>query len=134
MSGSTIDRKFFLGSPGLEYCHGGPIRVGNVVKDMTLPQDSITILDPLPNIIPGVSCKGNMITERHSTMHVGVSAKIHSIFGAKGGARASDSLTTVCEFEEGWAEYLGRTLTDADMMTFVEENEVFRSAVQRRPV
>ncbi len=47
------ERKFYLRAPDLEFRLNGPIKIGNLITDMTLPQDPITFLDPLPKIIHG---------------------------------------------------------------------------------
>lgn len=42
---------FYLRAPTLEYYLDGPIRIGNVIVDPKLPQDPITRLDFIPNIV-----------------------------------------------------------------------------------
>ncbi|KAF2496436.1 hypothetical protein BU16DRAFT_377726 [Lophium mytilinum] len=129
------DRKFYLRAPDLEFRLNGPIKIGNVITDMTLPQDPITFFDPLPKIIPGAGySKGKTEREHHASLNAGLSAKLYDVFGGQAEAKTSSSLKTIYAFDKAAAWYLERNPTAADAKRFREKDEEFKSALRNGPV
>ncbi|CZR67102.1 uncharacterized protein PAC_17001 [Phialocephala subalpina] len=135
MPASTKDRKFYLRTPDLEFRLNGPIKIGNVITDMTLPQDPITFLDPLPKIIPGSGySKGKTESEHHASVNAGLSAKLYDVFGGQAEAKTSSSLKTIYAFDKVSAWYLEKNPTAADAEKFREKDDEFKNALRNGPV
>lgn len=131
----TKDRRFYLRAPDLEFGLDGPIKIGNVITDMTLPQDPITFFDPLPNIISGSGYStGKTESEHHASATAGLSAKLYDVFGGQAEARSSKSLKTIYTFDKVSALYLERNPTITDVERFREQNEQFKNALRNGPV
>lgn len=135
MPASTKARKFYLRTPDLEFRLNGPIKVGNVITDMTLPQDPITFLDPLPKIIPGSGySKGKTESEHHASVNAGLAAKLYDVFGGQAEAKTSSSLKTIYAFDKVSAWYLEKNPTAADAKKFREKDDEFKNALRNGPV
>ncbi|OQU98205.1 hypothetical protein CLAIMM_04023 [Cladophialophora immunda] len=135
MPASAQERKFYLRAPDLEFQLNGPIRIGNVITDMTLPQDPITFLNPLPNVVAGSAYgKGKIGSEHHASVKVGLSAKMYDLFGAQGEAKANTSLKTVYTFDKVSSWYLEKNPTVADMKRFRDKDDEFKNALNHGPV
>ena len=128
-------RKFYLRAPDLEFRLDGPIKIGNVITDMSLPQDPITLLDPLPKIIPGSGySKGKTESEHSTSINATLSAKFYDMFGGQAEAKRSSSSKTIYAFDEVSAWYLEKNPTAADAKQFREKDEEFKHALQNGPV
>ena len=135
MPASTRDRKFYLRAPDLEFRLNGPIKIGNVITDMSLPQDPITVFEPLPKIIPGSGySKGKAESEHHASVNASLSAKLYDVFGGQAEAKTSSSLKTIYNFEKVLAWYLEKNPTAADAKKFREKDEEFKNALRNGPV
>lgn len=135
MAVSTKDRKFYLRAPDLEFRLNGPINIGNVITDMTLPQDPITFLDPSPNIIFGAGySKGKTESEHHGSVNAGLSTKLYDVFGGQAEAKTSRSMKTIYTFDKVSASYLERNPTAADAKKFREKDDEFKNALRNGPV
>jgi hypothetical protein len=135
MPASKKDRKFYFRAPDLEFRLNGPIKIGNVITDMTLPQDPITSLDPLSKIIPGSGySKGKMESEQHASVSAGLSAKLYDVFGGQAEAKTSRSLKTIYAFDKVSAWYLEKNPTAADAEKFREKDDEFKNALRNGPV
>lgn len=131
MSASSKERKFYLRAPGLEYRLNGPIQIGNVITDMTRPQDPITFLDPLPETISGAGFgEGSTEQGHHASGNIGFAAKLHSIFSAQVEGKSNSSDKTVYGFQKILARYLQRNPSVADVKRFWEKDEEFRNALK----
>jgi len=131
----TKERKFYLRAPDLEFRLNGPIKIGNVITDMTLPQDPITIFDPLPKIIPGSGYgKGKTESKHHASANMGLSIKLYDVFGGRVDANTSSSLKTVYAFDKVSAWYLEKNPTVADTKKFREKDNEFKNALRNGPV
>jgi hypothetical protein len=131
----TKIRKFYLRAPDLEFRLNGPIKIGNILTDPSLPQDPISFLDPLPNIIPGSGYgEGRTESEHHSSVHAGLSAKIYDVFGGQGEAERSSSVKTIYEFKEVEALYLENNPTVKEMKALRERDAEVKSALKNAPV
>jgi hypothetical protein len=135
MPASTHDRNFYLRAPGLEFRVNGPIRIGNVITDMTLPQDPITHWDPLSNIVSGSGfSKGTTETKQHASINAGFATKLGKIFGGQTDAKRSNSMTTVYAFDKISALYLEENPTVTDARAFRRKDENFKNALRDGPV
>ncbi|KAF7503134.1 hypothetical protein GJ744_004276 [Endocarpon pusillum] len=135
MPASTKEGKFYLRAPDLEFRLNGPIKIGNVITDMSLPQDPITFLDPLPKIIPGSGySKGKTESEHHASINVGISAKVYEFFGGQAEAKSSSSLKTIYAFDKLSAWYLEKNPTAADAKKFHDKDDEFKNALRKGPV
>jgi hypothetical protein len=131
MPASNKDRKFYLRAPGLEFRLNGPLKIGNVITDMALPQDPITLLDPLPRIISGAGfSEGSTEDGYHASVKAGFAAKLSNIFSGQVETKSSSSLKTVYKFHKISALYLENNPTFADLKKFRDTNEEFRNALR----
>jgi hypothetical protein len=135
MPASKKDRKFYLRAPDLEFRLNGPIKIGNVITDMTLPQDPVTFLKPLSKTIPGSGySKGKIEKEHHASINASLSAKIYDIFGGQAEAKTGSSLKTIYAFDKVSAWYLENNPTVADVEKFRENDVEFKNALRNGPV
>jgi hypothetical protein len=135
MPASTHDRNFYLRAPGLEFRVNGPIKIGNVITDMSLPQDPIAHWDPLPKIVSGSGFgKGTTETKQHASINAGFATKIGSIFGGHADANRSNSMTTVYAFDKISALYLEENPTIDDAKAFRMKDQNFKNALRDGPV
>jgi len=135
MAPSTKDRKFYLRAPDLEFRLNGPIKIGNVITDMTLPQDPITFFDPLAKIISGSGYgEGKIESENHASFNASLSAKIYDLFGGQAEAKTSSSLKTIYTFDKVSARYLESNPTAAEAREFRKKNTEFKNALRNGPV
>jgi hypothetical protein len=131
----TKSRKFYLRAPDLEFRLNGPIKIDNILTDLSLPQDPISFLDPLPNIISGSGYgEGKTESEHHSSVHAGLSAKLYDVFGGQAEAKRSSSVKTIYEFEEVEALYLENNPTVKEMKALRESDAEVKSALKNEPV
>lgn len=129
------ERKFYIRAPDLEFRLDGPIKIGNVIRDMTLPQDPITFLDPLPKIISGSGySKGKTESEHHTSTNTSLSAKLYDVFGGRAEAETDSSLRTIYAFDEVSACYLQKNPTAVEMRRFCDKDEEFKTALRNGPV
>ncbi|CAO2652991.1 Nn.00g024020.m01.CDS01 [Neocucurbitaria sp. VM-36] len=129
------DKKLYLKAPDLDFDLNGPIKIGNIIKDMKYPQDPIAALDPLPAIISGPSYgKGKQRHESYGSVKLSLSAKIFEVFGGQAEAKASSTLRTVYEFDEIEALYLQTNPTVADAQNLWDSNNEVKGALSRGPV
>ncbi|KAI9766616.1 MAG: hypothetical protein M1840_006427 [Geoglossum simile] len=135
MAPSHEDKKFYLKAPALEYNLNGPIKIGNIVKDMKYPENPIAVLDPLPAIISGSGFgRGEKKHESYASVKLNLSAKIYEVFGVQAEAKGSNALQTVYEFEEIDALYLKTNPTAADAKELRDSNKEVKGALNRGPV
>ncbi|KAI9774755.1 MAG: hypothetical protein M1839_001622 [Geoglossum umbratile] len=135
MAPSYEDKKFYLKAPALEFKLNGPIKIGNIIKDMKYPQDPIAVLDPLPAIISGSSYgKGKKEHESHASVNISLSAKVYEVFGGQAEAKGSNTLRTVYEFDKIEALYLQTNPTAADARKICDSNKEVYGALNRGPV
>ncbi|KIW21361.1 hypothetical protein PV08_01941 [Exophiala spinifera] len=135
MPPSTEIKRFYLRAPDLEYSVDGPIKIGNVLSDITLPQDPITFFAPLSNVVSGVGYgKGEISKDHHASLNVGLSAKIYDVFGAQADAETSGLVKTTYAFDEIVALHLQTNPTAADVKQFRENDVEFKNALQKGPV
>lgn len=127
--------KFYLRAPDLEYNLQGPIQIGNIIRDITRPQDPIATLDPIPDIVIGSGFgDGTVEYEQHGSLKLNLSSKIYEVFGGQAGARASNSLRTTYKFDEIEARYLKTNPTKADAEKLRDTDKEVKGALSRGPV
>lgn len=135
MAHSHGKKKFYLKAPDLEFGLDGPIKIGNIIKDMKNPQDPIATLDPIPNIISGPGYdKGNQMHESHASFRLKFSVEIFQVFGGQAGAKASSASQTVYEFDGIESLYLQTNPTVADAEKVQESHKAVKGALNRGPV
>ena len=135
MPPSTKVKKYYLRAPDLEFRLNGPIKIGNVITDMTLPQDPITFFDPLPKIISGSGYgEGRIESEDHASFNASLSAKFYDLFGGQAEATTSSSLKTIYTFDKLSARYLEKNPMPAEVKEFRKKDTEFRNALRNGPV
>ncbi|KAF2009062.1 hypothetical protein BU24DRAFT_429002 [Aaosphaeria arxii CBS 175.79] len=129
-------KKYYIGAPMLGLVLEGPLKIGNIVKDFTAPQDRIAFLERAPaNTIPGVEfSKGKIETARRASIHAGFSAKLYEVFGAQGEARGSRTMHTVYDFDEIKSLYLADNPTAKEIEALRKSNPEVKTALDRGPL
>lgn len=128
-------KKLYLPAPGLEFRVNGPIKIGNVITNMSLPQDPITFLSPLSDTIEVEELDtGTTENRSHASVNAGLAAKFSNVFDGQAEAQSSSSLKTVYDFDKISALYLEKNPTGADAKAFRLKDEEFRNALKTGPV
>lgn len=131
MPTSPADRKFYIAAPGLEFRMNGPIKIGNVITDLTAPQDPIIVFEPLAKIINGSGFgEGKIANEHHVSANADFAARISSVFKAQARAAANSSSNTVYEFDKITAKFLETNPTAKEVKAFRLKDEEFKNALQ----
>jgi hypothetical protein len=128
-------RKFYLRTPDLEFTQGGPIKIGNIITDMFLPQDSIAIFEPLPKVMKGASAaEGTQQRKSHAANKLDLSLKLYEAFGGHAEAKNDRHLRTVYDYDEIESSYLETNPTAKDVKAFRKKDEEVDGALADRPV
>lgn len=129
------DRKFYIRAPDLEFRPGGPIQVGNIIKNIFLPQDTISKLVPLPELVSGAPFSmGDREREHHLSFDVGLGAKIFEAFGGRGEAKGEGTSKTEYSYNRIDPEYLKSNPTPKDANALREKDTEVKAALKKGPV
>ncbi|KAI4657231.1 uncharacterized protein J4E79_007848 [Alternaria viburni] len=129
------DKLFYIRAPSLDHLRNGPIKIGNIITDIFLPQDPIAHFEPLANIIDGASLsEGTRERGDHGSVGLNVSAKLYAAFGSQAKGKRSADTRTVYDFDNVDTLMLERNPRAAEMTALRDEDPEVHDALKRAPV